>query len=608
MDAQQIVFLLILIGTLALFVSERIRIDVAAMLTVLALALTGILTPEEALSGFASEPAIIVAAVFVISAALNATGVTERIGALIAHAAGAREWRAIVVLMPAVAAMAAFTHHLMVTAMMLPILMRLAREQHLPASRLLMPMSLAASLGTTLTLFSAPAFLLANDLLERQTDASLGVFSITPIGAALVVLGILYMTLGRWLLPKHVARMAETDYLRLDRYYTELIVEEDSPWIGKPITDFQEHFQRRLSIVEWLRDGTPHREQEGERALLRAGDVLIVRASPDEFASIRDEPGLALHAIAKYADEVAKKKQKKPKAADAAEEYQLVQVVVAPHSPFVGRTIGHIDFLKTLGVVVVGLWRREGWMREELSQVRLREGDLLVLWGAPRTFAELADHRGFLMMVPFAAEGRRRRRAAIALGIVVAVVAAAALRVIPVQFAFLAGAVALVVTRCVGVEQAYREIDTRIYVMIAGVVPLGLAMEKTGTAAFFAEHLLQVTAGWRPTAVLMALFWAGALLTQILSDAATVVLLGPISLAVAVALGLPPQPFIVCTALGAVVAFLTPIGHHGNLLILNPGQYTFGDFLRVGVPLTILISVVSVWMAEWIWLTGPLSR
>lgn len=609
METQQIVFLLILIGTLALFISERVRIDVAAMLTVLALAFTGILTPAEALSGFSSEPAIIVAAVFVISAALSATGLTERVGAMIARAAGAREWRAIVVLMPAVAGMAAFTHHLMVTAMMLPILMRLAREQQLPASRLLMPMSLAASLGTTLTLFSAPAFLLANNLLERQTDASLGVFSITPIGVALVVLGILYMTLGRWLLPRHVARMAETDYLRLDRYYTELIVENDSPWIGKTITEFQEHFQRRLSIVEWLRDGTPHREADGENARLRAGDVLIVRASPDEFASIRDEPGLALHAIAKYADEAVRKRKKpKPKSGDKNEEYQLVQVVVAPHSPFVGRTIGHIDFLKTLGVVVVGLWRREGWMREELSQVRLREGDLLVLWGAPRTFAELADHRGFLMMVPFAAEERRRRRATIALGIVVAVVAAAASRIVPVEFAFLAGAVALVITRCVGVEQAYREIDTRIYVMIAGVVPLGLAMEKTGTAAFLAEHLLRVTAGWSPTAVLMALFWSAALLTQILSDAATVVLLGPISLAVAVALGLPPQPFVVCTALGAVVAFLTPIGHHGNLLILNPGQYTFGDFLRVGVPLTILIGVVSVWLAEWIWLSGPLSR
>ena len=598
MPTPQILFLLILAGTLALFVTERVRIDVAAMMTVLALALTGILTPAEALAGFSSEPAIIVASVFVISAALSATGLTDRIGNFIARAAGASEWRAILVIMPAVSALAALSHHLMITAMMLPILMRLAREQKLPASRLLMPMSLAASLGTTLTLFSAPAFLLANNFLEKQSKGGLDVFAITPIGLAIVALGVAYMSLGRWLLPRRGARTDETDYLRLDRYYTELVVEEESQWIDRPLKDFQAHIQGRLAIVDWLRDDRPHRSA-GSGASLKAGDVFIVRASPDEIASIQNEPGLALHAIAKYG-ESAKESAKDP--AEHADEHQLVQVVVAPRSPFVGRTIGHIDFLKTLGVVVVGLWRREGWQREEISQVQLREGDLLVLWGAPRTFSELAAHRGFLMMVPFAAKPRDRNRARLAMGIVAAVVAGAASDIVPTQLAFLAGAVALVVTRCVGIEQAYREIDVRIYVMIAGVVPLGAAMEKTGTAGLLADHLQQLTAGWSAFAVLLALFWAGALLTQILSDAATVVLLVPISLALAIALGQPPQPFVVCTALGAVVAFLTPIGHHGNLLILNPGQYTFGDFLRVGVPLTILISLVCAWLAERIWL------
>jgi di/tricarboxylate transporter len=162
------------------------------------------------------------------------------------------------------------------------------------------------------------------------------------------------------------------------------------------------------------------------------------------------------------------------------------------------------------------------------------------------------------------------------------------------------------VTGCVSVEQAYREIDVRIFVMIAGVIPLGLAMEKTGTAALLASQLEQLVTTWPSFAVLLALFWFAALVTQVLSDSATVVVLGPISFALAVALNLPPEPFLVCTAMGAVAAFLTPIGHHGNLLILNPGQYTFADFLRVGIPLTILISVVSVWMAQWLWLGGKL--
>src|SRR5262245_55437599 len=241
MTPEQIIFTLIVFIALILFISGRMRIDVAAMLTLLALAATRILTPVEALSGFASEPAIIVAAVFVISAALTQTGLTERIGAGIARAAGSREWRAVLVVMPAVAALAAFSHHLMITAMMLPIMMRLARVQNLSPTRLLMPMSLAASLGTTLTIFSAPAFLLMNHLLLTGEHATLGVFGIPPIGAALVALAIAYMLLARWILPKRKARADETDYLRLDRYYTELVIEDASRWIGKPMAEFNRY-------------------------------------------------------------------------------------------------------------------------------------------------------------------------------------------------------------------------------------------------------------------------------------------------------------------------------------------------------------------------------
>ncbi len=596
MTPQQLVFVAIVAVTLILFISERIRMDVAAMLTLLALAATGILTPKEALSGFASEPAIIVASVFVISAALTQTGITERIGAGIARAAGAREWRAILVVMPAVAALAAFSHHLMITAMMLPIMMRLARVQNLSPSRLLMPMSLAASLGTTLTIFSAPAFLLMNHLLLTGEQATLGVFGITPIGIALVILSIAYMFLARWFLPKRKARADEADYLRLDRYYTELVIEEDSRWIGKPMAEFNRYYDGRLEVAEWLRNGVPQ-HNKGKGSVLAMGDILFASATPDEIATVEGDPGLSLHAVKKYGGTGGK--------ADEG-THQLVQVVVAPHSPFIGETIGSVDFRKSFDVLVVGLWRRQEWIRDKLSQVKMREGDLLVLRGTPERFSELASHHGFLMMVPFSANPRRRQFATRTLLIVAATVAAAASGVFPAQMAFLGGAVALVLTGCVAVDQAYREIDVRIYVMIAGVIPLGLGMEKTGTATFVAEQLQHITVGWTALGVLLALYWAAALVTQILSDAATTVLLGPISLALALALGLPPQPFIVCTALGAVTAFLTPIGHHGNLLILNPGQYTFGDFFRVGIPLTIGISLVSAWLAQWLWLGGPL--
>jgi di/tricarboxylate transporter len=602
LQPQQILFLAILAVTLFLFVSEKLRVDLVAMLALLALALTGILDPREALSGFSSEPAIIVAAVFVLSSGLAATGITDRIGQAIGRAAGGSEWRTIAVVMPATAALAAFSHHLMVTAMMLPILMRLAREQKLAASRLLMPMSLAASLGTTLTLIGAPAFLLANDLLKRTGSQGLGFFTITPIGAVLVLIGTAYMLLGRWLVPKRSGEAGSESYMRLERYYTELVVDEGSPWIGKTYGQFREHFDERLQVVDWLRYGMRRRNQQADSPL-RQGDVLLVRASPDEIASIKDEPGLSLHAVVKYGEQ--------PKEGDGRQtellgEEQLVQAVVAPNSEFIGRSVSSIDFLHTLGVVVVGLWRKEGWLHGELSELKLEEGDLLVLWGRQQTFGKLAQHHGFLMLMPFQAQKRTRKRAPLALAIMVASVVAAASGWLSPQIAFLAGAVAMVISRCVGIERAYQEIDVRIFVMIAGVIPLGLAMEKTGTAAWFADILSAHAQGWSALTLLLVMFASAALLTQILSDAATTVLLTPIALAMATTLGQSPTPFVMCIAVGAVASFLTPIGHHGNLLILNPGQYTFGDFLRVGVPLTMLIALATAWMARWLWMGGPL--
>jgi di/tricarboxylate transporter len=588
---QQLIFIAILVAAVVLFVRGRPRVDVTAMLVLLSLTFTGLLEPAQALAGFISEPAIIVASVFVMAAGLSATGVTERLGHWISRAAGRSETRAILVLMPSVALLAAFTHHLMVTAMMLPIVMRFARDYDIPASRLLMPMSLAASLGTTLTVFSAPAFLLAGDLLQRQGGKGLDIFAITPIGLAIVATGVLYVVLMRWLIPRRPGAPDQA-YLKLEQYYTELVIEEESPWIGKNLSELCAQYSADVKVVDRLRGG--ERVTPSDSPLL-AGDVLLVRASAEEISSVSEEPGLALNAIAKYGDKVE----------GEVHERELVQVVVGPRSEFAGRTVGDIDFYRTLGVVVVGLWRKQSYMVKELSEVRLDEGDVMVLSGPPDRLAGLKQHRGVLMMVPFEARQRWRHRAPVAIAIMLAVVALAAIDITPTPLVFLAGAVAMVLAGCVSVEQAYSEIDVRIYVMIAGVIPLGTAMESTGTAKLFAEPLLAVASGWPVLMLLALMFGVASLLTQVLSDSATTVLIGPIAIAVASALGLDPTPFVMCAALGAVASFLTPIGHHGNLLILNPGRYTFGDFIRVGLPLTLLLCFVSAWAARAMWLDGP---
>ena len=441
---------------------------------------------------------------------------------------------------------------------------------------------------------SAPAFLLANDQLKRAGAEGLGIFSITPIGIALVVVGTVYMLLTRWILPKRSGEGGEDDYLRLGRYRTELLVVPGGQWATRSLADMQKAMGKSVTVHGWLREGQRRDDLTANSPLL-GGDILLIEAGADEMMSLHDDPGLDLNAIARYGDTLS-----------GEGKSQLIQTVVAPGSEFLGRSIRELDFSRQFHAVIVGLWRRTGPVAERLSDARLREGDLLVLWGRSNRFAELATHHGFLLLAPFAGEAKRRLRAPLALAILGMTVLAAATEWLPAPLAFLLGAVAMVATRCVDIQQAYREIDVRIFVMIAGVIPLGIAMEQTGTADLLAKGMSQVIAGWPVLAMLLVMFSVAALLTQIMSDAATTALLAPIAIALSQVLDLPPTPFVVCTALGAVVAFLTPIGHHGNLLILGPGQYRFGDFLRIGLPLTVVIALVSAWMARWLWLGGPL--
>ncbi|MGH8193554.1 MAG: SLC13 family permease [Woeseiaceae bacterium] len=599
MDQQQIVFLVILAAALVLLVTEWIRLDLTGVLIVVALAATGLLEPAEALSGFSSDPAILLASMFVLSGGLAQSGLTEQLGAWIGRLSGDSLWRAVLVIMPCVALMAAFSHHLMVTAMMLPVILALDRRKNLPASRLMMPMAFAASLGTTMTVIAAPAFLVARDLLERGGQHQVGIFDITPIGIVLTLIGSAYvLLLGRWLLPTREGATADEDRFRLERYYTELVVLEDSPQAGKTMQDFRDEHKERFQVVDWLRHGES-RERPWRRKQLAPGDLLLVRASPDELTTLKEQQGMALHAVVQYGEDIPDEKSK-----DLLGSERLVQAVVGPDSELLGRTIGSVDFLASYGVVVVGLWRKRGFMRKELAKVQLKGGDLLVLWGDQKALDRLSDNPSFLLLLPFSARDRKLGKGGIAALIMGASVVAAATGLLPVTIAFLAGAAAMVASGCLTLKEAYQSVEIRIFVFIAGAIPLGLAMEQTGTATLFAGWLSEHVADWQTTWVLLALFMTAALFTQILSDTATTVLLGPIALGMAGLLDISAPATVFSVAMGAVVAFLTPIGHHGNLLVYEPGDYRFHDFVRVGTPLTVLLGFAVAWLAPMIWPAG----
>ena len=591
MTAPIALYLLILAGALILLFSTRVRTDLAALLVILALALSGLIPAHAALSGFSSEAALITASVFVISAGLAATGVADGIGHRIGLLAGHSEWRTLLVVMPAVALVAAFTHQLMVVAMMLPALLNLAREKHLAASRLLLPMAYAASLGTTLTVLGAPAFLLTASLLQRSGLPTLGVFSIAPLGLVLVASGTVSMLLLRWLLPRRSDAESDAALGGLGRYYTEIAVPKGSRWAGRTMDEFMAQYGSHMQVLDWLRAGVSLPRPFAPLPLLD-GDVLLVQASPEELAGFVAQPDLVLHAVAQAGEALPRGLSEQ-----AQGQARLFQAMLAPQSALLGRRLGEADLPGRFGVVPVGLWRREGWLGGEMAQAPLEAGDVLVLWGAPERFRSLAQFRSFLTLSPFRADLRLRHKARHALLILAGSVLAAASGLIEPVLAFMGGAVAMMLSGCVPAEQGYRAIDLRPFLLIAAAIPLGLAMQASGSADWLAHGLQLLLHGQSPFVALLLLFATAALVTQPLSDTASTALLVPVAIALADAMQLSPAAAAITVTTGAVTAFITPIGHHGSLLVLRAGNYRLHDFVLLGLPLTTLIGVVTAWIA-----------
>ena len=600
LNLQQLLFVLILISALLLFITEWIRTDLVAVMIVIALYVTRVLKPEEALSGFSSEPAIVVAGIFVISGALHVTGLSDMIGQWIGKLAGKSLTRAIAVIMPAVALMSAFTHHVTTTAVMLPVILDLSRERKIPASKLLMPMSFAASLGTTITIIGAPAFLIASTVLQQAGHSGLGIFSIAPIGLSLSLAGTVFVLLvGRFLLPKRPAAADQLNHFRLEDYLSEVVVLPGSPFLKKSVAEIEKSDKFRFNVIGIIREGRKLRAPFKEEPL-RSGDVLLVRTTPEDLIMIREQPKIELRPVRLYGAAM-KERKKKEGAADQDEADQFVQAVIAPGSDLTGRTLSEIDFRRRYGAVVIGLWRKDGWLNQEVSKVKLRPNDVLVLEGDQKSLARVADDPAILMMVPFHGELKPRRKAWLAGLIMLATILLAAFNLLTIEMAAIAGAVAVVLSGCVGTRRAYQSIDARIYVFIAGAIPLGMAMQKTGTANLLAGWMQHVVANWPERVTLLVLFAMVAIITQFMSDAATTALFAPVAVALAQALGRAPEPFVVTVAMAAVVAFLTPIGHHGNLLVYGPGRYRFGDFAKLGTPLTIVAALIVVLLAPLIW-------
>ncbi len=596
------IVLIILLLAVALFITEALPIDLVAVLMLLALALTRIITPTEALSGFSDPSVITITSFFIISAALFNTGVIEAIGRRLYHLSGANETRLLVITMLTAAAISAFMSNVVTTAVLMPGVMAIARRIRQPASRFLMPLAFGAVLGGKCTLVGSPTNLAVNGLLPEYGLPPFTMFEFVPIGLPIVAAGILYMVLlGVRLLPRHAVEAEATEPPRKD-YVTEIVVLPGSPLIAHTLGEADFRHLYELQIIKIVRQGErllPHVDE-----VLQAGDVLLVSGQLDRILSVRTAQGLDLKRDADTAQNPEPEPENPaPQAADSAgtagSETIIVEAILSPNSTFTGRTLRRISFASRYGADVLAVYRHDQPLTRNIDDIRLKVGDMLVIQGTRRRIDSLRQDPNFLTLDDVAHTPLRRNKAAWAVAIFLVVAVMAGFNLVPIAIIALAGAAAMLLSRCITAREAYARVEWSAIVLIAATIPMGVAMEKTGAARLLAQYVTSWLGFGGPLVVLGGFLVFTTLLTQPMANAAAAMLLTPIAINAAHQLQVNPRTYVIAIAIAASCSFPTPL-EPVCAIVYGPGNYRFADYVRVGglltaVVLIVIMLVVPVW-------------
>jgi di/tricarboxylate transporter len=576
-------------GALALFAWNRVRMDVVGIIVMATLMVTGLVSPQQGVSGFANEAMLTVAAMFVLSAGLVRTGAIDALGRWIARLAGKSEGRLLAISMLLVIPLSAFINNTPVVVVMIPMILGITRQTGIAPSRIFMPISFASQMGGTLTLIGTSTNLLVAGLVLELGLDRIGLFDITPPALVLTAVGVLYLlTVGHWLTP---TRSPPTDLIasyELREYLTGLIVEPDSPLAGRTLRESRFGEQHGLQVIGIEREGERISSPRGG-AHLQTDDLLLVRGKIADIARITETEHLR---IAGTRPDLPLDATEAPESAAGSNE-RLAEVIVPPRSPVVGHTLRGLNFRGRYGVPVLGIQRHGEPLHAALGDIELAAGDVLLVQANDRHLRQLHRGRDLALLGPVDLPRRRRRKIKIAVPILAAVVLLAAFDVTTILLAAILGAIAMFLTGCITPEEAYVEVDWMVLVLLGSIIPLGIAMQNTGTAQLIAWAIVQLTEPFGLYGLLAAVYLATSLLTEVISNNATAVVLTPIAIGVASAAGISPLPLVVAVMLAASNSFMTPVGYQTNTFIYGPGGYRFLDFVRVGGPLNVLLIVTA---------------
>ncbi len=609
---ESLLLVIILVSAATLFVTRWLPTEVTALLIIGALGLSGILSVNQALAGFASTATITVGAMFVLSAGLVRTGALETVTISLARYSNGNPTRLLLLLGLTIPVASAFMNNTPVVVMMVPVILTLSEQFGIRPSKLLIPISYFAILGGTMTLIGTSTNILIDDLYRSAGGPGFQLFTFTPLGIIYTIAGVTFIVLfSQRMLPNR----APLSGLLVNRgeastYITELFVGEESLLQSKRVEDVfaklpgtavqtrslppGRHHRRvgqrprenspetpteqtGVELLELFRNGRMYQAEEIRGLTLQQGDALLVSGSPKHIARF-------MELTQTMPASVLEDERRIP--VQTVEQY-VIEAVVLPDSPAIGRLIGNLGLYRRFGVRIMGLQRRGGHRRSGLRAMRLESGDVLLLQGEPDDLRTACEVMKFLLVEGVESAITRSAKNRTALLIMAAVVLVAALTPLPIVLLAVIGAALMLITKCIRVDEALNALDPSTLMLLAGTIPLGIAIETTGLAMVAVKGILALGGAANPVVFLSAFYLFTALLTQLISNNAVAVLLTPVALSLATQLGVNPTPLLMAIAFGSSASFLTPIGYQTNALVMGPGGYTFADFLRIGVPLTL---------------------
>jgi di/tricarboxylate transporter len=585
--AQGLAFAIVII-MMALFVWGRWRYDLVAAVALLASVIVGVIPPDQAFKGFSDDIVIIVGSALVVSSAVARSGVIERV----ARALGpylVTIHRQIFALVGSVTLLSAFVKNVGALAMLMPIAFQLARRTGTSPSSLLMPMSFGALLGGIVTLVGTSPNIIVSRVREQLLGQPFGMFDFTPVGAGIALAGFLFLVFGWRLLPRHRKGAASMDAaFNLENYTTEVTVPEDSPAAGVTVKALEELGEGEIEVITLIRRGARRYEPAGN-VVIKPGDILILQGEP-----------AALERIVALEKLELTREGKSHEIDTPSDEIGVMEAVITPDSELVDSSVGQLKLFDRHAVNLLAVSRRGRPITHRLRGVKLRAGDVVVFRG---NLAAMPETLGELHCLPLAERDLRIGRKASLVPILVLATAMGlvAFNVIPVAIAFFGAAVVLLLVRSLSLREAYDAIEWPILIMLGALIPVSDALRTTGGTDLIAAWLSRAGSAMPPMEALALLLVAAMAVTPFLNNAATVLVMAPIAASFAGRLGYNPDPFLMAVAIGAACDFLTPIGHQCNTLVMGPGGYRFGDYWRLGLPLSLIVLVVGVPLIAFFW-------